>query len=69
MGEIAPLKTDRLELGAFASLAFGIVGDAMVHQDRQPTTLPALSSLGGRRACGNGRGARHGNIRGSGYFH
>ena len=29
MGEIAPLRTDRLELGAFASLAFGVVGDAM----------------------------------------
>ena len=29
MGEVATLKTDQLELGAFASLAFGIVGDAM----------------------------------------
>jgi ADP-ribosylglycohydrolase len=29
MGEIALLRNDQLEIGAFASLAFGIVGDAM----------------------------------------
>ena len=29
MGETAALRNDQLETGAFASLAFGVVGDAM----------------------------------------